>query len=145
VSKTHMGGTMRLGARKTLFSQPDSTLARLYHLLKATVGTEDVIIERHRHRYEVNPEIVPILSQAGMRFVGQDESGQRQEIIELPRSAHPYYVGVQYHPEMKSRPMRATAPFVGLLLAATGKLEQFLQFAQAPPLFDNPTNGSGST
>lgn len=72
-----------------------------------------------------------------MRFVGQDETGQRQEIIELPRSAHPYYVGVQYHPEMKSRPMRASAPFVGLMLAATKKLEAFLQLPVAPKIFDS--------
>ena len=76
------------------------------------------IVERHRHRYEVNPDLIEQIEEAGLKFVGKDETGQRCEIFEL--DSHPYYVGVQYHPEFKSRPGRPSPPFLGLLMAAAG-------------------------
>uniref|UniRef100_A0A0D3DF62 CTP synthase n=2 Tax=Brassica oleracea var. oleracea TaxID=109376 RepID=A0A0D3DF62_BRAOL len=94
-SKTHMGGTMRLGSRRTYFQAKDSKSAKLY-------GNRSFVDERHRHRYEVNPAMVPRLESAGLTFPGKDESGQRMEIVELPN--HPFYVGAQFHPEYKSRP-----------------------------------------
>ncbi|CAA2979033.1 CTP synthase [Olea europaea subsp. europaea] len=123
-SKTHMGSTMRLGCRRTLFQNPDCITAKLYH-------NSDYVDERHRHRYEVNPEMVSILEESGLKFVGKDESGKRMEILELPD--HPFYVGVQFHPEFKSRPGRPSALFLGFILAATGQLEVYLR---------NPQNGS---
>jgi CTP synthase len=75
--------------------------------------------ERHRHRYEVNPELIERIEGAGLRYVGKDETGQRCEIMEL--EDHPYFVGTQYHPEFKSRPYRPSPPFLGLLKAATGQ------------------------
>lgn len=81
--------------------------------------------ERHRHRYEVNPEVVGHLEGAGLRFVGKDESGQRMEILELP--GHPFYVGVQFHPEYKSRPGKPSPVFLGLIMAATGQLEAYMK------------------
>ncbi|PSP54207.1 CTP synthase, partial [Halobacteriales archaeon QH_7_68_42] len=72
--------------------------------------------ERHRHRYEVNPEYIDDLEAAGLRFSG--ESGRRMEVLELP--GHPYFLGTQFHPEFRSRPTRASPPFVGLLDAALG-------------------------
>ena len=77
VSKTHLGGTMRLGARDTILQTVDCITARLYQ-------AEKTINERHRHRYEVNPEMVDKIEAAGLRFVGKDETGRRMEIIELP-------------------------------------------------------------
>jgi CTP synthase len=74
------------------------------------------IHERHRHRYEVNPEMVEELEAAGLRFVGKDTEGERMEIIEL--KGHPYFFATQYHPEFKSRPNRPSPPFVGLIEAA---------------------------
>ena len=74
------------------------------------------IHERHRHRYEVNPDMVSELEAAGMRFVGKDTEGERMEIIEL--AGHPYFFATQYHPEFKSRPNRPSPPFVGLIEAA---------------------------
>eukprot|EP01127_Copromyxa_protea_P001733 TRINITY_DN11658_c0_g1_i1.p1 TRINITY_DN11658_c0_g1~~TRINITY_DN11658_c0_g1_i1.p1 ORF type:complete len:601 (-),score=152.63 TRINITY_DN11658_c0_g1_i1:115-1878(-) len=121
ISKSHMGGTMRLGGRSTIVKDADAKLPRLY---KAIWNTDNAIDERHRHRYEVNPKVVEEIESHGLKFVGQDETGQRQEIVEIPD--HPYYVGVQYHPEMKSRPSRASPPFVGLVLAANGELDAFL-------------------
>lgn len=116
-SKTHMGSTMRLGSRRTLLQTADCLAAKLYH-------STDFVDERHRHRYEVNPEVVGLLEEGGLQFVGRDESGNRMEILELP--SHPYYVGVQFHPEFKSRPGRPSALFLGLILAATGQLEAYL-------------------
>ena len=80
--------------------------------------------ERHRHRYEVNPTLVKEFEDAGMKFVGRDESNERMEIMEL--SGHPYYVAVQYHPEYLSRPLNPSPPFLGLILASIGKLTPFL-------------------
>jgi CTP synthase len=78
ISRTHMGGTMRLGLRPTVF-QPNtdwSTIRKLY-------GGREKIWERHRHRYEVNPEYVERLEQSGMLFVGRDEKGERMQALEL--------------------------------------------------------------
>ncbi len=111
ISKTHMGGTMRLGTKPTPFLVEDSKLRRLY-------GGEDHVDERHRHRYEVNPELINEIEEAGLVFVGKDETGERCEIMEL--ESHPYYVGTQYHPEFKSRPDRPSPPFLGLLMASSG-------------------------
>ncbi|KAH9768125.1 CTP synthase [Citrus sinensis] len=127
----------------------------------------EYVDERHRHRYEVNPEAIGVLEEAGLKFVGKDETGKRMEvgflsiriklcilelyslsvvchvtkldlkffcflrypqILELP--SHPFYVGVQFHPEFKSRPGRPSALFLGLILAATKQLEAYLNTHQ---------------
>ncbi|KAL6561826.1 hypothetical protein OROGR_002833 [Orobanche gracilis] len=110
-SKTHMGGTMRLGSRRTYFH--------------AEYGNRSSIDERHRHRYEVNPDMVQQLEHAGLSFTGKDETGCRMEIVEL--SSHPYFVGVQFHPEFKSRPGKPSALFLGLVAAASGQLDALLK------------------
>ncbi|XP_075552607.1 CTP synthase isoform X2 [Dermacentor variabilis] len=112
-----MGGTMRLGKRETNFNTHDSVLRKLYQNV-------DKIEERHRHRYEVNPSYVPDLEKAGLKFVGKDTSGKRMEVIEL--SDHPYFVGVQFHPEYISRPLKPSPPYMGLVLASCGRLNGFL-------------------
>lgn len=106
-SRDTMGGTMRLGARKTLIA-PGSKAMQLY-------GGKAHVSERHRHRYEVNPDIVSALEGKGLRFSGKDETAQRMEIVELEN--HPYFVAVQFHPEFKSRPQRPAPVFLGLLQA----------------------------
>ncbi|CAG5076102.1 Similar to CTPsyn: CTP synthase (Drosophila melanogaster) [Cotesia congregata] len=93
-------------------------------VIKALYGNVDGVEERHRHRYEVNPVFVSNLEAAGLKFVGQDTTGQRMEIIEL--EGHDYYVATQYHPEYLSRPMKPSAPFLGLILASVGKLKSYL-------------------
>ncbi|KAI3526874.1 hypothetical protein L1887_06140 [Cichorium endivia] len=120
-SRTHMGNTMRLGSRRTLLQTSDCITAKLYQ-------NPEYVDERHRHRYEVNPEVVGDLEKTGLRFVGKDESGQRMEILEL--TSHPFYVGVQFHPEYKSRPGKPSALFLGLILAATGQLEAYVKTNQ---------------
>ena len=112
ISKTHMGGTMRLGTKPTPFLVDDCKMRRLY-------GGAGHVDERHRHRYEVNPDLIERIEAEGLVYVGKDETGQRCEIMELEN--HPYYVGTQYHPEFKSRPNRPSPPFLGLLKAAVGQ------------------------
>ncbi|XVF32859.1 hypothetical protein REPUB_Repub17cG0119000 [Reevesia pubescens] len=116
-SRTHMGSTMRLGSRRTLFQTPDCVTSKLY-------CNPQYVYERHRHRYEVNPDVIGVLEEAGLKFVGKDETGKRMEVLEL--AGHPFYVGVQFHPEFKSRPGKPSAPFLGLILSARGQLEAYL-------------------
>eukprot|EP00277_Geminigera_cryophila_P022033 CAMPEP_0179485316 /NCGR_PEP_ID=MMETSP0799-20121207/61969_1 /TAXON_ID=46947 /ORGANISM="Geminigera cryophila, Strain CCMP2564" /LENGTH=273 /DNA_ID=CAMNT_0021299651 /DNA_START=1 /DNA_END=818 /DNA_ORIENTATION=+ len=113
-SKTHLGGTMRLGTRRTILKDDKCITAKLYQ------GSH--VDERHRHRYEVNPKKVAELSKTGLKFVGMDETGQRMEIVELDAAVHPFYVAAQFHPEFKSRVMCPAPLFVGLLQASTGQL-----------------------
>ena len=108
-----MGGTMRLGSRCTIIKNQQSLAGVLY-------GGCPVIYERHRHRYEVNASYVQGLENQGLMFSGQDERGQRMEIIEL--NGHPFYFGVQFHPEFKSRPNHPSPCFLGFILAAAGQL-----------------------
>lgn len=117
-SKTHMGGTMRLGSRRTYFQTKLCKSAKLY-------GCKSFIDERHRHRYEVNPDLVTSLENSGLSFTGKDETGQRMEIVEIPN--HPYFIGVQFHPEFKSRPGKPSPVFLGFIAAACGQLEAVLQ------------------
>lgn len=74
----------------------------------------------------MNPALVSELEGAGLNLVGRDDTGERMEIAELPRASHPFYLGVQYHPEFKSRPLAPSPPFLGLLLAASGQLDAWL-------------------
>lgn len=125
IDKENMGGTMRLGSRTTAFTHPTHADGRAA-VTKLLYLDADVVAERHRHRYEVNPERADALHAAGLAFVGRDETGTRMEVAELSRATHPYYVGCQYHPEFKSRPLNPSPPFYGLLLAACGMLDEFV-------------------
>ncbi|MDE1154377.1 MAG: CTP synthase [Acidobacteriaceae bacterium] len=89
-----MGGTMRLGAY-TCRMEPDSLAAKAY-------GTTE-ISERHRHRYEFNREYEAVLVGAGLRLTGSSPEGTYVEIVEIPE--HPFFVGCQFHPEFKSKPL----------------------------------------
>lgn len=115
----NLGGTMRLGSKKTIFKAGNtSKIGKLY-------GSPESIFERHRHRYEINSAYVERLENAGMQFVGVDDQNERMEVMELDK--HPYYVAVQFHPEYTSRPLNPSPPFVGLILAAKNKLQSYLQ------------------
>ncbi|CAK8562051.1 unnamed protein product [Lathyrus sativus] len=131
-SKTHMGGTMRLGSRRTYFQTKLCKSAKLY-------GGKSFIDERHRHRYEVNPDLVTSLENSGLSFTGKDETGQRMEIVEIPN--HPYFVGVQFHPEFKSRPGKPSPVFLGFIAAACGQLEAVLQHSARGVSSDNISSG----
>lgn len=102
-----LGGTMRLGAYKAKLEN-GSKVAEIYE-------TTD-ISERHRHRYEVNMRYRDKLEKAGMLFSGLSPDGLLPEIVELPD--HPWFIGVQYHPELKSRPFEPHPLFASFILAA---------------------------
>ncbi|WP_280586473.1 CTP synthase [Halorubrum sp. Boch-26] len=105
-----MGGTMRLGAHETAI-EPGTLAARVYDA--------DSCTERHRHRYEVNPEYIDELEADGLVFSGSADN--RMEILERP--GHPFFFGTQAHPEFRSRPDRASPPFVALVEAALGSTD----------------------
>ncbi|KAF8317151.1 CTP synthase [Clavulina sp. PMI_390] len=112
ISKTHLGGTMRLGLRPTIFSEGTKEWSKIRQLY----GGEEVIWERHRHRYEVGPSYVEKIEQSGLPFIGRDEKGERMQVFEL--KDHPFYVGLQAHPEFCTRPLNPSPPFLGLVAAA---------------------------
>jgi len=120
IDKTTMGGNMRLGLRPTSF-QKDSEWSRLRKLY----GDADVVNERHRHRYEVNPDYVERLTAGGLDFIGKDDKGERMEIVEL--RDHPFFVGVQFHPEYLSRVLKPSPPYLGFVAASAGLLDRITQ------------------
>ena len=107
MEKKEYGATMRLGAYPAVLKK-GTLIHKLY-------GTEKVS-ERHRHRYEVNPEYVNKMEKCGLVFSGRSPDGVLMEFMELP--GHPYFVGTQAHPEFKSRPMKPAPMFDGLIKTA---------------------------
>ena len=101
---TDLGGTMRLG--NSPITLRESTLAM-------QVYGQQEIVERHRHRYEVNPRYIPELEKAGLVFSGVFQN--RMEICEIPD--HPFFMATQFHPEFRSRPTRPSPPFIGFVKA----------------------------
>ena len=156
IDQNILGGTMRLGLHPTYF-QPGSEwskLRALYELptpsITAPVHTTNgvvngdtalthrengatVVLERHRHRFEVNPDYVGQLTANGLHFIGKDEKGERMEIIELPD--HPWFVGVQFHPEYLSRVLQPSKPYLGFIAASCG-----LPLDAAKKAFTNPAS-----
>ncbi|MBU2103605.1 CTP synthase, partial [Patescibacteria group bacterium] len=106
------GGTMRLGTYPA-------------KLTKGTVAEEaygaSEVQERHRHRYEINPEYVEQIREAGLVFSGTSPNGVLMEIAELPKSEHPFFLGTQFHPELKARPLAPHPLFSAFLRAASEK------------------------
>lgn len=110
INVEELGGTMRLGEWACKL-QENSLLREIYD------GAEE-IGERHRHRYEFNPEFRQKLEQHGLVFSGMSPDGKFVEMIELPRETHPYFVACQFHPEYKSKPLKAHPLFVSFVHAA---------------------------
>ena len=110
VDVDELGGTMRLGAWDCKLK--DGSLAReIYH------GAEQ-ISERHRHRYEFNPEFRDVLEREGLVFSGVSPDGKFVEMVELPREQHPFFIACQFHPEYKSKPLAAHPMFDAFVRAA---------------------------
>ncbi len=107
--KEDMGGTMRLGLYKSALLAGS--------VVAATYGASE-ISERHRHRYEVNNKYRDQIGSAGLVFSGIFKEQDLVEFVELPSEVHPYYVGTQAHPELRSRPTRPHPLFIGLIAAA---------------------------
>jgi len=112
--KRDMGGTMRLGRWPTRLL-PESIAGEAYG--------EPYVDERHRHRYEVNNSYRTRLEEAGLVFSGMSPDGRLVEIAELSRSEHPFFVGTQFHPELRSRPTRPHPVFRAFVAAAVARAE----------------------
>jgi len=109
IAKGEMGGSMRLG----------SYLATLKKGSVAAGAYKDTEVgERHRHRYEVNSEYVGVFEDAGLVFSGTSPDGSLMEIVELPKLTHPFFVGVQFHPELQARPLAPHPLFTAFIKAA---------------------------
>ena len=103
-----LGGTMRLGAQSSDV-QPGTLAHRIYG---------DVVTERHRHRYEANTQYLDQLRAAGLVISALTQREQLTEIVELPQDVHPWYMGVQFHPEFKSTPWDSHPLFDSYIAAA---------------------------
>jgi len=110
VNVEELGGTMRLG--EWACNLKEGSLAREVYRGAEQIG------ERHRHRYEFNPEYRDVLEREGMILSGISPDGKFVEMIELPRETHPYFIGCQFHPEYKSKPLDAHPLFVSFVKAA---------------------------
>ena len=115
-----MGGTMRLGSQEVML-EPMSLSSFLY-------GGKTEMRERFRHRFEVEPEYVAKLHEAGLRFSGRHPKFPIMQMLEMPQSLHPYFTGGQFHPELTSRPLSPNPMFMGLVAAAIASREP--EFAQ---------------
>jgi CTP synthase len=110
VDVDELGGTMRLGAWDCELK--DGSLAR------SVYGGRKMISERHRHRFEFNPQYREALEAQGLVFSGVSKDGKFVEMVELPREAHPFFIACQFHPEYKSKPLDPHPIFVAFVAAA---------------------------
>ena len=108
---TEKGGTMRLGLYPCKLAD-NSSCAEIYS------APQNLIRERHRHRWEFNNEYRKLLEDKGLMLAGLSPDEKLVEIVELPKNVHPWFVGVQFHPEFKSRPNRAHPLFRDFIRAS---------------------------
>jgi len=109
IASGDMGGSMRLGQYPTVITK-GSIAHKSYK--------QDTVLERHRHRYEVNPSYVMELEKAGMQFSGKSPDGRLMEIMELPTTVHPFFLGIQFHPELQARPLTPHPLFTAFIKAS---------------------------
>ncbi len=114
IKEGNMGGSMRLGAYPAHIKT--GTLAR------EAYGKAE-ITERHRHRFEVNPEFIARIEEAGLVFSGTSPDRRLMEIAELPRKVHPFFVGAQFHPEFKSSPLNPHPLFKAFIQASIARIK----------------------
>ncbi len=118
LKEKNYGGTIRLGSWPCKVSA-DSIVEQSYTKYAPDQLSGDIVNERHRHRYEVNNDYKQALSDAGLVFSGTSPDGRLAEAIELPTSVHPFFVGTQFHPEYKSRPLSPHPLFCGFIEACS--------------------------
>lgn len=115
LKEKNFGATMRLGAYPAVLKKGS--------IAQSAYGVTE-ISERHRHRYEVNPEYVERLEKAGLVFSGTSPDHRLMEIVELPHAEHPFFLGTQFHPELKSRPLSPHPLFIAFMKACTQRAEK---------------------
>ncbi|MBI5220453.1 MAG: CTP synthase [Candidatus Liptonbacteria bacterium] len=133
LARKDYGGSMRLGAYPAVLqaksiahmayskNKKDAQSKSLKHGNKPSALSGMLISERHRHRYEVNPDYIEKIEKAGGVFSGRSPDRRLMEIFELPRSKHPFFLGTQFHPEFKSRPLSPHPLFVEFIKASIKK------------------------
>jgi CTP synthase len=123
----HLGGTMRLGDYPV--SIRSNTRAR------ALYNNAETIVERHRHRYEVEPAYIAELEKAGLTFSGANKN--RMEILEIEN--HPFFIASQFHPEFRSRPTRPAPLFLGFVAACLKKVKNGIKSVNRDEKDENNT------
>jgi len=119
IAEGKMGGTMRLGSYKAVLKK--GTIAEKAYAASDALSAHNEIEERHRHRYEVNPDYIADIEKAGLVFSGTSPDGRLMEIAELPRSVHPFFLGTQFHPEFKAHPLNPHPLFNEFVAAAVSR------------------------
>jgi CTP synthase len=112
LKKGNYGATMRLGAYPAILKKGS---------VAETAYSTNKISERHRHRYEVNPEYIEEIEKGGLVFSGKSPDGKLMEIAELPKNIHPFFLGTQFHPELKARPLHPHPLFTAFITACLKK------------------------
>jgi len=128
-----LGGTMRLGAYPAVL-EPESLVAQAYEAIEVS--------ERHRHRYEVNNSYRDRIAESGLRFSGTSPDGYLVEFVEYPAQVHPFLVGTQAHPELKSRPTRPHPLFAAFIGASLDYKNEERLPVEMPAIPDDQPNGA---
>lgn len=123
IASGNYGATMRLGAYPCVLKK--GTIARKAY-------NTETIFERHRHRYEVNPRFIPEITKAGLVFSGTSPEGKLMEIAELPRDIHPFFLGTQFHPEFKARPLSPHPLFTEFIKAGVKRAHETRKTVSIP-------------
>ena len=131
-ASSNLGGTMRLGAQSSDV-KPGTLAYEIYG---------PVVTERHRHRFEANVHYLDQLGAAGLVISALTQREKLTEIVELPRSVHPWYLGVQFHPEFKSTPWDGHPLFISYIQAALAHQTARLELAKARPSEERSTKDS---
>lgn len=116
----NLGGTLRLGVKTTLIRDKSTLAYKIY--------AKDKISERHRHRYEVNPDYVEQMESKGLIFSGKDSESNRMEICEI--KLHPFFFATQFHPEFKTNPFQPVPCFNAFILCASKQYDKFRVYAE---------------
>jgi len=116
IAEKKYGASMRLGAYPAILRK--ETIAYNAYHASHRLERGGRISERHRHRYEVNPNYISRLEKKGLIFSGRSPDGRLMEIMELPKKVHPFFLGTQFHPEFKSRPITGHPLFLAFIKAA---------------------------
>jgi len=118
VSYQQLGGTLRLGSKKTVIADKESLAYKIYG--------KDVITERHRHRYEVNPKYIEEIEEKGMIFSGRDYDKIRMNFLEIPQ--HPFFFACQSHPEFITNPLSPSPIFLSFILCASKQYNKLNEY-----------------